>query len=80
MIERGRGTGFRLKAGEGFGLRMMAQRNRLDGDFTAEARVAGAIHLAHAAGAELLKDFVCAEARYPATTWTELDLACAAGP
>ena len=63
VIERGRGTGFHLKAGQGFGLRMMMQRNRLNGDFTAQARVPGAINLAHAAGAKLLKDFVRAEAR-----------------
>src|ERR1019366_7398093 len=62
VIERGRGTGFQLKAGQGFGLRIMVQRNRFDGDFTAQARVPGAINLAHAAGAKLLEDFVRAEA------------------
>ena len=63
VVERGRGTSFRLKARQGFGLRMMLQRNRLDCDFTAEACVAGAINLAHTASPESLKDFVRAEAR-----------------
>ncbi len=62
VIECGRGTSFHLKAGHGFGLRMMLQQNGLDCDFTAEARVPGAINLAHAAGTELLEDFVGAEA------------------
>ena len=63
VIERARGTGFLLKARQGFRLRMAVQRNRLDGDLTAEASVFGAINFAHAAGAELLKNFVSAEAR-----------------
>ena len=64
VVERGRRTGFQLKAGQGFALRMViVQGNRFDGDFTAQARVARAINLAHAAGAKLLKDLVCAEAR-----------------
>ncbi len=63
VIERGRGTGFQLKAGQGFRLRMaIVQRDCLDGHFTAQARVPGAINLAHAAGAELFEDFVRAEA------------------
>src|ERR1035438_8736807 len=62
VIERGRGTGFLLKAGQGFGLRIMVQRNRFEGDFAAQARVPGAINVAHAAGAKLLEDFVRAEA------------------
>ncbi len=63
VVKRGGGTGFRLKAGQGFRMRMMPHRNRLNCDFTPQTRVAGAVNFAHTSGPESLEDFVGAEAR-----------------
>ena len=52
MIQRGDRAGFALEAlAELFG-------GDFDGDVAPEARVAGAIHFAHAAGADEREDFV----------------------
>jgi hypothetical protein len=41
--------------------------DRLDGDFPAQPRVAGAIHLAHSAGTERAEDLVRAKPRSSCT-------------
>jgi hypothetical protein len=63
MIERAGGTGFLFKTRQRPRLSNAFHRKRLNRDFTVQANVFCAIHLAHAPGAELLKDFVIAEAR-----------------
>ena len=57
MIERGYGAGFAFEA---FGELLFGD---FDGDRAVETRVAGAIHLAHASGAEQPEDLVWSEAR-----------------
>ena len=56
MIQRGHGAGFALEA---FGELLL--RN-FDGDFAIEARVARAIHFAHAPGAERRQDLIRSQA------------------
>jgi hypothetical protein len=63
MIERAGGTGFPFKACQGFRLSKAFHGKRLNGDFTVEAGVSGAVHLAHAPGAQLLKDLVIPKER-----------------
>ena len=56
MVQRGDGAGFTIEAlGESF-------FGDFDGDFAAEARVVGAVDLAHPARAEIGQDFVGTEA------------------
>src|SRR3954464_940004 len=61
MIERGQQFGFPLKPGDPAGVAGEHLRQDLDGDFAAKLRVARAIHLAHAAGADGVEDFVTAD-------------------
>ena len=62
MVERAGGPGFRLEAPDAHrGPRAPVSRQRLDRDVAAQARIAGAIHLAHASGADQAVDFVRAE-------------------
>src|SRR3954463_9620864 len=61
MIERGQQFGFPLKPGDPAGVAGEHLRQDLDGDFAAKLRVARAIHLAHAAGADGVDDFVTAD-------------------
>ncbi len=62
MVEGAGGAGFLLEAGEPFvGVGERSGKD-LDGDVATEPLVAGAIDLAHAAGAELAEDFVWADA------------------
>ncbi len=58
MIQRGGGARFTLEAAEPIGIGGEGRRQDLDRDVTAEAPVAGAVHLAHAAGAEQRHDLV----------------------
>ena len=62
MRQRGDGLRLALESGEAFGIGGDRSRQDLDRDVAIEARVAGAIHLAHTAGAERLQDLVAAEA------------------
>ena len=63
MIERGEDFGLALQAGDAIGILCECGGQDLDRDVALQARVAGAIDLAHAAGAEHRFDFVRAEAR-----------------
>ena len=58
MRERGDCLRLALEAREAFGVRDKSSGQHLDRDVAIELRVAGAIHLAHAAGAERRQDFV----------------------
>ncbi len=61
VIQRREQTRFALEAPQSFGIVGEGVGENLDGDVAAQARVAGAIHLAHAACADLLDDFVASE-------------------
>ncbi len=58
MIQRREDLRFPLEARHPFGIGMCQIRERLDGDVPAEARIAGAIDLAHAAGADGGEDLI----------------------
>ena len=58
VVERGGGARFQLEAVEALRIGREARRQHLDGDVAAEARIAGPIDLAHAAGAEQRDDLV----------------------
>ena len=58
----GDGAGFALKAGAQLGAGCALLAENLDGDIAVEARVAGAIHLAHAAYSECGLDLIDAKA------------------
>ena len=62
VVERGNGAGFTLKAGAQLGAGCALLAENLDGDIAVEARVAGAIHLAHAAYSECGLDLIDAKA------------------
>ena len=62
MVQRGRRTRLLLEAVEPVGVGGKGGREDLDGDVPAEARVARAIDLAHAAGADERDDLIRAEA------------------
>ncbi len=62
MVERGEHPRFALEAGEAVGIRGEDARQNLERDVAPELRVARAIHLAHAAGAEQRLDLVDADA------------------
>src|SRR5512133_3348921 len=61
MIERGHCTSFTLKASPTVIIVRHSGRQHLDGYVAAEARVAGAKDLAHAAGSQGREDFVRSE-------------------
>ncbi len=63
MIESSDGTGFLLEAAQTVSVRRKGRGKNFDGDDAIEAGVAGAIDLAHTAGAERCKDFIRAEFR-----------------
>ena len=63
MIEGRNGTGFLLEAAQAIGIGGKGSGENFDGDDAIEAGVAGAINLAHTAGAERCKDFIRAEFR-----------------
>lgn len=58
MGKRGDGSGFALEAGQPFGVIGEQLREDLHGDLTPEARVAGAVHLPHAARAKRCDNLV----------------------
>jgi hypothetical protein len=58
MRERGDGLGLALEARERVGVGGQLRGEDLDGDVAVELRVAGAVDLAHPAGAERREDFV----------------------
>jgi len=62
MIQRGEDFGFTLKSREAIGISGHRCRQYFDRDLAFQVRVGGAIHLAHAAGANLRGDVVDAEA------------------
>ena len=62
VVERGDGLRFALEAGAALGVAGGAGGQHLDGDVAAQARVAGAVDLAHPAGADGGEDLVGAEA------------------
>ena len=62
MVQRREDLRFALEPGQSLGIAGERGRENLDGDVAAQLRVAGAIHLAHAARAKLRDDVVCAEA------------------
>jgi hypothetical protein len=61
VLEVGDGLGFALEALAEFGALGQMRGQRLDGDDTVEARVAGLVDFAHASCADLCEDFVGAE-------------------
>ena len=63
MIERGEDLGLALEAGEALGVVCEQVGQDLERDVATELRVARAIDLAHAAGAEQREDFVGTETR-----------------
>ena len=63
MIEGGEGLGFALESREAFGVVPERGRQDFQRDVAAELRVGGAIHLAHAACAELLQDLIVTSTR-----------------
>ena len=62
MIQRGERLRFALETRQAIRVRGERVRQHLDRDLAAEAGVGGAVHLAHAAFADLRGDFVDAEA------------------
>ena len=58
MVQRGGCARFTLEPAEPIGISGKGRRQDFDRDVTAEARVAGAVHLAHAAAAEQRHDLV----------------------
>ena len=63
MVQRREHSGFTLKAGKTFRIIDEISGEDFDGHVAREFRVARAIHLAHAARANLRDDFVGAETR-----------------
>ena len=55
------GAGFLLEPAKSLGIVGKCRRQHLDGDVAAEARITGAVHLAHPAGAEQGDDFIGAK-------------------
>ena len=52
VVQGGSGAGFLLEPAKSLGIVGKCRRQHLDGDVAAEARITGAVHLAHPAGAE----------------------------
>ncbi len=63
VVQRGEGPGFTLEAGEPVRIADKGAREDLERHVAPEPSVAGAIHLAHAPGAQGSEDFVVAENR-----------------
>jgi hypothetical protein len=63
MVQRGRGSRFLLEALQPITVARERRRQNLDGDVAVEARIAGAIHLAHSAGADGVEDLIGSDAR-----------------
>jgi hypothetical protein len=63
MIERGEDSGFAIEAGQTIGVSGERLWQDLEGDVAVQPRVAGAIDLTHATGADRLDYFVRTEAR-----------------
>ena len=61
MVQRRYGAGFVVETLPGLGIAGQMTREDFDRDGAVQASVLGAIHLAHAAGADGRKDFVRAE-------------------
>ena len=84
MIERGEQARFALEARAPVRIVGEQGRQQLDGDVASEAGIAGAVHLAHAAGAERPGDLEVAQphARAPVAQplSTSRNLASARGP
>ena len=53
MIQRGERPGFALEPREALGILRERLRQDLDRDLTAQVRIGGSVHLAHAADADL---------------------------
>ena len=62
MVERSSGASLLLEAAQAIGIIRQRLRQDLDGHFAADARIAGAVDLTHAAGAEGGDDLVGTEA------------------
>ncbi|MNC94504.1 hypothetical protein D3C83_113750 [compost metagenome] len=63
MVERGKGARLAFEADDGVAVRRDRRRQDFDRDRAAKAKVAGAIDLAHAAGADRRDDLIGADAR-----------------
>ena len=63
MVQRGEHFGFALETRQPFGVVCESFRQDLDRDVALEVGVGRAVHLAHAAGANLAGDFIGAEPR-----------------
>ena len=63
MVQRSGSAGLLFEPLEPLGVGGECRGQNFDGDVAAEPRVAGAIDLAHAAGAKQADDFIRAEAR-----------------
>ena len=63
MVQRGERAGLALESGQAFGVVCESFRQDFDRDVALELRVARAIHLAHATGANSAGDFIGAEPR-----------------
>ena len=63
VIERGERLGLTLEARDPIGIACHGVGHHFDRDLASKSGIAGAIHLAHAAGAEEADDFVDANAR-----------------
>ena len=61
VVQGGSGAGFPLESAQSLGIVGKCRRQHLDGDVAAEARITGAVHLAHPAGAEQGDDVIGAE-------------------
>jgi hypothetical protein len=61
MVERGERLSLARETGEALRILREQVREDLDGDVAIEPRIAGAIHLSHAAGADGGQDFARAE-------------------
>ena len=61
VVQRGQRPGLTVESGQTFGVGSHRLGQHLDRDLPGEVRVDGAIHLAHAAGADLRGNFVRSE-------------------
>ncbi len=61
MVERAGGPGLCFEAPDALRVCGARSRQRLDRDVAAQTRIVGAVHLAHASGADHVVDFVRAE-------------------
>ena len=68
MVERGDGAGFLFETGAAAGVVRDIGGQDLDGDVAAQARIAGAVDLAHGARAQAGDDFIGSETGERAAT------------